>query len=89
MVMNLSEAQLCIDCEWVYPVASHCPRCGSQVAYPVARAMDRNPAVMSRMAEPPTNGDLLPAVVAARATNGSRSNVAHFPARAARIAVAV
>jgi hypothetical protein len=38
--MNLRESLLCVDCEWLYADATSCPRCGSRVAFPVARAMN-------------------------------------------------
>ena len=37
--MDLKAAILCIDCEWVYERSSACPRCGSQVAFPLSRAL--------------------------------------------------
>jgi len=46
--MNLRDALLCIDCEWLYSASTHCPRCGSQVAYPVARAMNDDRAAVGR-----------------------------------------
>ena len=50
--MNLQDAQLCIDCDWLYSYASSCPRCGSHVSYPVARAMDQNRGAVERMEWP-------------------------------------
>jgi hypothetical protein len=44
--MKLQEAVLCIDCECLYSHANHCPQCGSQVSYPLGRALDR-PAVVA------------------------------------------
>ena len=42
--MKLREALLCVDCESLYSLSGQCPHCGSQVAYPLARALDRRPA---------------------------------------------
>jgi hypothetical protein len=39
--MKLQEAVLCIDCECLYSHANHCPQCGSQVSYPLGRALNR------------------------------------------------
>ena len=39
--MKLQEALLCVDCEALYALSSHCPECGSQVAYPLGRALNR------------------------------------------------
>jgi hypothetical protein len=47
--MNLQDALLCIDCDWLYAFASSCPRCGSHVSYPIARAMDQNRGAVERM----------------------------------------
>lgn len=38
--MNLQDAQLCIECEWIFAESAHCTRCGSHVSYPVARRMN-------------------------------------------------
>jgi hypothetical protein len=45
--MKLQEALLCVDCEALYSLASHCPECGSQVAYPLGRALNREAASAS------------------------------------------
>jgi hypothetical protein len=45
--MKLQEALLCVDCEALYSLASHCPECGSQVAYPLGRALNREAASSS------------------------------------------
>ena len=37
--MELKNAILCIDCEWVYAQRTTCPRCGSHVAFPISRAL--------------------------------------------------
>ena len=58
--MNLREAQLCVDCEWLYADSTICPRCGSHVAFPVARAMNHSVSVVARFAAPRR----LPAAVA-------------------------
>ena len=50
--MNLQDAQLCIDCEWLYALANSCPRCGSSVSYPVARALDRELHSVAHLAKP-------------------------------------
>jgi hypothetical protein len=50
--MNLQDAQLCIDCEWIYADARTCPRCGSGVGYPVARALDRQLHSVVHLARP-------------------------------------
>lgn len=42
--MKLQEALLCVDCEALYALASHCPECGSQVAFPLGRALNRDAA---------------------------------------------
>lgn len=39
--MKLQEALLCVDCESLYSFSSHCPQCGSQVSYPLGRALNR------------------------------------------------
>lgn len=39
--MKLQEAVLCIDCECLYSHANHCPQCGSEVSYPLGRALNR------------------------------------------------
>ena len=39
--MKLEEALLCVDCESLYSGSGHCPHCGSQVAYPLVRALNR------------------------------------------------
>ena len=39
--MKLQEALLCVDCESLYSFSSHCPECGSQVSYPLGRALNR------------------------------------------------
>lgn len=39
--MKLEEALLCVDCESLYSGSGHCPQCGSQVAYPLVRALNR------------------------------------------------
>lgn len=56
--MNLQDALLCIDCDWLYSYASSCPRCGSHVSYPVARAMDKNLAAVERMEWPPATAQV-------------------------------
>lgn len=50
--MKLQEAVLCIDCECLYSHANHCPQCGSQVSYPLGRALDRPAAVAGLRAAP-------------------------------------
>jgi predicted amidophosphoribosyltransferase len=39
--MKLQEALLCVDCESLFPVSRACPQCGSQVSYPLSRALNR------------------------------------------------
>jgi predicted amidophosphoribosyltransferase len=39
--MKLQEALLCVDCESLFPVSRACPECGSQVSYPLSRALNR------------------------------------------------
>lgn len=51
--MDLKTALLCVDCEWIYAGATSCPRCGSHVAFPVARAMDHDQAAVGRYLTPP------------------------------------
>jgi hypothetical protein len=58
--MNLKEALLCVDCEWLFEQATNCPRCGSQVTYPLARAMDRRLAAVGCMARPVPPPRLVP-----------------------------
>jgi hypothetical protein len=43
--MKLREAVLCIDCELLYSNANRCPSCGSQVSYPLGRALNRPDAI--------------------------------------------
>ena len=50
--MNLREALLCVDCEWIYADSTTCTRCGSRVAFPVARAMNHNASVVLRFRAP-------------------------------------
>ena len=50
--MNLKDAQLCIDCEWIYAHSSHCPRCASSISYPVARALDRELHSVAHLSRP-------------------------------------
>ena len=50
--MNLKEAQLCVDCEWLYALGSHCPRCGSHVSFPLARAIDGQQSLLPHLNEP-------------------------------------
>lgn len=50
--MNLQEAVLCVECEWIFDHASHCPRCGCHVIFPVARAMDRRLAAVGGLPQP-------------------------------------
>lgn len=39
--MKLDEALLCVECEAVYSCSIQCPQCGSRVAYPISRALNR------------------------------------------------
>ena len=39
--MKLQEALLCVDCEALFVIARACPQCGSQVSYPLSRALNR------------------------------------------------
>ena len=39
--MKLQEALLCVDCESLFRVSRACPQCGSQVSYPLSRALNR------------------------------------------------
>ncbi len=50
--MKLQEALLCVDCEALYSLSSHCPECGSQVAYPLVRALNRDAAATNIPASP-------------------------------------
>jgi hypothetical protein len=50
--MNLQDAQLCIECEWIYADSRTCPRCGSGVGYPVARALDRQLHSIAHLSRP-------------------------------------
>jgi hypothetical protein len=49
--MKLQEALLCVDCESLYSFSSHCPQCGSQVSYPLGRALNRTAGAESFLAE--------------------------------------
>ena len=49
--MKLQEALLCVDCESLYSFSSHCPQCGSQVSYPLGRALNRTAGTESFLAE--------------------------------------
>jgi len=51
--MDLRNALLCVECEWLYADSTSCPRCGSRVAFPVARAMDHDQAAVGRYLPPP------------------------------------
>ena len=54
--MKLQEALLCVDCESLYAFSSHCPQCGSQVSYPLGRALNRtatSAAFLAEAAPPP------------------------------------
>lgn len=51
--MKLEEALLCVECESLYSLSSHCPHCGSRVSYPISRALNRtaeSPGVIARPA---------------------------------------
>lgn len=50
--MKLEEALLCVDCETLYSLASRCPQCGSQVCFPLSRALNRSRAPVERIARP-------------------------------------
>jgi len=50
--MDLRDAVLCVECEWIFDHASHCPRCGCQVTFPIARAMDRRLGAVGRLSRP-------------------------------------
>ena len=65
--MKLEEALLCVECESLYAVSSHCPQCGSRVSYPISRALNRRAPCADVLAMSPS-----PAVVQTRA----RSSVA-------------
>ena len=52
VAMNLRDAQLCIDCEWIYALADSCPRCGSAISFPVARALDHEVHSVAHLARP-------------------------------------
>jgi uncharacterized paraquat-inducible protein A len=54
--MELNHALLCVDCEWLYAHHSSCPRCGSQVAFPLARALDRRTQAVVAASALPING---------------------------------
>jgi len=49
--MKLQEALLCVDCESLYSFSSHCPQCGSQVSYPLGRALNRPTASVAFLSE--------------------------------------
>ena len=52
--MKLREALLCVECESLYPVSRACPQCGSQVSYPLSRALNRaGPSVRVLAGSPP------------------------------------
>lgn len=50
--MDLRNALLCVECEWLYADSTSCPRCGSRVAFPVARAMDHDQSAVGRYLPP-------------------------------------
>ena len=53
--MNLEDAVLCIDCEWVYSALEHpadCPRCQSRVRFPLARKMNEALHSVAHLARP-------------------------------------
>ena len=52
--MKLQEAVLCIDCELLYSHSNHCPQCGSQVSYPLDRALNRSVAPAGPQSNSPT-----------------------------------
>lgn len=52
--MKLQEAVLCIDCECLYSHANHCPQCGSEVSYPLGRALNRPLAQAGQVVGRPT-----------------------------------
>jgi hypothetical protein len=52
MNMKLQDALLCVECESLYAFASHCPQCGSQVCFPLGRAINRSSAAGSRVDSP-------------------------------------
>ena len=54
--MELNHAILCVDCEWLYAQQNSCPRCGSHVAFPLARALDRKTHAVAAAATLPING---------------------------------
>jgi hypothetical protein len=64
--MDLQVAVLCVECEWIFDHASHCPRCGCQVIFPIARAMDRRLAAVGRISQPAPPPPRLVAGAAAR-----------------------
>jgi hypothetical protein len=49
--MKLQEALLCVDCESLYSFSSHCPQCGSQVSYPLGRALNRTAGAAAFLTE--------------------------------------
>ena len=52
--MKLREALLCVECESLYPVSRACPQCGSQVSFPLSRALNRaGPSVRVLAGSPP------------------------------------
>jgi hypothetical protein len=69
--MKLQEAVLCIDCESLYSHSNHCPECGSQVGFPLGRALDRSRSTAALAGIPP-----------ARETARRSRKVLKMPARA-------
>lgn len=71
--MKLREALLCVECESLYPVSRACPQCGSQVSYPLSRALNRSdPSVGVLAGSPPHEAQVRTTFAAAA---GSRPSV--------------
>jgi hypothetical protein len=64
--MKLDEALLCVECESLYSCSSQCPQCGSRVAYPISRALNRLAASAGVLASrpPPREAQAKPRPVA-------------------------
>ncbi len=50
--MDLRDAVLCVECDWIFDHATHCPRCGCSVTFPIARNLNRRLAAVARLPRP-------------------------------------
>ena len=56
--MRLQEAILCVDCEALYSISSRCPQCGSEISFPLARALNRGDTVAGLLSTMPSHAAL-------------------------------